>query len=319
MQYLSTRRLLGLTIGYATWMLQGLAWAQAPAAGGQPAGAAPAPALTGLQCVPSCRAGYVCASGACVSACNPPCASNESCTSDGQCIVTAPAPAPAPAAAPPPAAAPAAAVVYPQPPPVDPQSELATNKGARLHDGFYFRAGLGMAGLVGSSTFYVDDVSSGVDGEASGVAVASELAFGGSPMPGLVVGGGLYGASVPTTTYTLNGTDFEGDTSAYTLVAAFVDAYPNPRQGFHLQAGIGMSAVSLSSGGEAFDEDYAGIGWGLMGGVGYEGFVGDQWSLGGVARVLYVNASLDPASSSSTVSLDASAVIPGVLFTVTCH
>jgi hypothetical protein len=36
-------------------------------------------------CVPACRDGYVCIDGACVSACNPPCADDERCVGRGVC------------------------------------------------------------------------------------------------------------------------------------------------------------------------------------------------------------------------------------------
>lgn len=55
---------------------------------------APATAPGAAECVPACRAGFVCANGQCISSCNPPCAANETC-SNGQCLVQAPAPAPA--------------------------------------------------------------------------------------------------------------------------------------------------------------------------------------------------------------------------------
>ncbi|MDB4984954.1 MAG: keratin-associated protein 10-4 [Myxococcaceae bacterium] len=53
------------------------------------------------QCLPSCRAGYVCVTGQCVSACNPVCPIGEYCTEQGQCIIgTAPAEADAGVAGP---------------------------------------------------------------------------------------------------------------------------------------------------------------------------------------------------------------------------
>lgn len=36
-------------------------------------------------CVPSCRSGYLCHEGSCISACNPPCSESETCSSDGAC------------------------------------------------------------------------------------------------------------------------------------------------------------------------------------------------------------------------------------------
>ena len=56
----------------------------------------PAPLLTAppapdpvAACVPDCRPGFVCVSGGCVSACNPPCPSNLVCTRDRTCVTPA--------------------------------------------------------------------------------------------------------------------------------------------------------------------------------------------------------------------------------------
>lgn len=84
-------------------------------------------------CVPSCRVGYVCVKGQCVSACNPPCAQGEMCTAQGQCIQNAPPPppppppaaAPAPPSAAPPGAAPAAAPAPAAPPGAAPAAPAA--------------------------------------------------------------------------------------------------------------------------------------------------------------------------------------------------
>ncbi|HEX6240504.1 MAG TPA: hypothetical protein VFZ61_06405, partial [Polyangiales bacterium] len=40
----------------------------------------------GQQCLPSCRSGYLCVSGQCVSACNPICPAGEMCTERGECV-----------------------------------------------------------------------------------------------------------------------------------------------------------------------------------------------------------------------------------------
>jgi len=41
------------------------------------------------DCVPSCRDGYVCYQGQCITACNPPCAEGEQCVGEGQCVAAA--------------------------------------------------------------------------------------------------------------------------------------------------------------------------------------------------------------------------------------
>jgi hypothetical protein len=40
----------------------------------------------GSQCLPSCRTGYLCVGGQCVSACNPICGAGEMCTERGECV-----------------------------------------------------------------------------------------------------------------------------------------------------------------------------------------------------------------------------------------
>ena len=46
----------------------------------------PPPPSLASECYPTCRAGYVCNAGQCISVCNPPCAAGETCTAAGQCI-----------------------------------------------------------------------------------------------------------------------------------------------------------------------------------------------------------------------------------------
>jgi hypothetical protein len=56
------------------------------------------------ECIPSCRRGFVCVAGACVSACNPPCAAHERCTEALECVSREPPAAYAPASPPSPSA-----------------------------------------------------------------------------------------------------------------------------------------------------------------------------------------------------------------------
>src|SRR5579862_5402534 len=74
-----------------------------------------------LDCQPACRSGYVCYRGVCVSACNPPCDSDETCRPDGECEP-----------------APSTSTSTPTSTPTQTPAP-----GVRTHDGFYFDIALG--------------------------------------------------------------------------------------------------------------------------------------------------------------------------------
>lgn len=211
---------------------------------------------------------------------------------------------------------------YPPPPPPTPPS-------AHLHDGFYFRFALGGAPVFGNVKPKTSAGEASIDADVSAFAALSELAFGGSPTPGLVLGGGIYGASLSGIEYKAKvlGTTFtyEADSALVSMVGPFVDFYPNPQQGFHAQAAIALSIVSAGQGkynatyGGSFPpDDYSGTGFGLVLGAGYEWWIGEQWSLGVLGRVQYTSATLK-ANSNSYADADFSAWIPGVLVDITYH
>ena len=225
--------------------------------------------------------------------------------------------APPPLAGAPSEALPPPAVSVTPPPPVP-------SRGVEMHDGFYFRVGLGFGGLVGKVE---PDVESDLEGKTSGFSVLSELAFGGTPIPGLVIGGGIYSANTPATSYELEEGDaaitIEGKGTTVGVIGPFVDVYPNPELGLHFQGAVGFGVLTADESDDdddlAFPPDkYSGVGLGLMVGGGYEVFVADQWSIGGVVRVLYANATMK-SDSDDFVDVKAHALVPGALFTVTYH
>jgi hypothetical protein len=95
-------------------------------------------------CMPSCRRGYICIEGTCVSPCNPPCDAGDICTAEGECLSPASVTPVVP-----PAASPSVAPTYATPtsfapsprerppaPPWDPSSVART----RLELGFRLAA-----------------------------------------------------------------------------------------------------------------------------------------------------------------------------------
>lgn len=277
-------------------------------------------------CNPDCGQGEVCTSeGRCVSACNPPCGSSQRCTSQGQCVSTAP-PAPPATSAPPgwtfnPTASPA-----PPPSDVHHEDELAERErsGKRFHDGFYLRLGVGAGYLLSAATAQASDggesASSSRDGGLLGFTVPVEFAIGGSPTPGVVIGGGAWGLHVPAGQYTVGRGDYaKTETASYgamTMLGPFIDVYPAPRFGLHFQAAPGLALVNPGTSDTLVTSPYSGVGFGAMGGLGYEGWVSEQWGMGLLARLQFFTASMSNEAGDKYSLL---ALTPSILMTATLN
>jgi len=214
----------------------------------------------------------------------------------------APAPAPGPVA-PVAQVAPVAPPPFPSPPELPPPGDPT----AHLHDGFYLR-------LSGGFGFGSDSLKSHLirSGSMDGFATAGEIMMGGTPGAGVVVGGAIQTATIYSPTSKVNDQSVKGPHQlAVFAFGPFVDWYVNPRRGLHLQAFVGLSA--LGSDASKGSEDPGGLAFSL--GVGYEWWVGDQWSMGILGRFLY---SADTWKSSS-IDETHSVVVPSALFTATYH
>lgn len=219
----------------------------------------------------------------------------------------APAPAGAPPAAPPSEAPPGAVPVQPGPPPSAPpasgsapyyeQSAPPQNppriyveqpppaplepRTRHYHDGFYLRLSTGL-GIEGVSSSAGDSKAS-----TSGAGFALDLLVGGTPVPGLVIGGGLLGQSAVSPSQSndqgppLAGiNDHPGGGVGLVLLGPFIDVFPNPSDGFHLGALLGGAAIGLKG-----SDDKLSTGGGLSAWVGYGWWAASDWSLGGLMRL----------------------------------
>jgi hypothetical protein len=165
---------------------------------------------------------------------------------------------PGPASPAPPSAAP--------PPPAP---ELRRS-GAYVHDGFYFRVGIGPAytGLSGSGP--AGAVSLGGGG------VGLTLAIGGTLENGIVLAGIVHGANGESNN--VIGSPGGPGTVWSSLVefAFLVDWYPDPRKGWHVDGAIGAGDVEVDgSNGTLFGGALTGS---ILGG--YDWWLGPEWSLG---------------------------------------
>jgi len=141
----------------------------------------------------------------------------------------------------------------------------------RRHDGFYFSLG-----ADGGFTH------THVDGAGALGAAGFSFAIGGSPVPGLAVG------------YSGNWLGL-GTLRAINVSGFFVDVHPDPSGGFHVGTTAGWSVLFSSD-----FSDYVPVGWGLAPEVGYDFWVGEQWSFGLTGQVLMF---LQPHATATGFSL----------------
>jgi hypothetical protein len=169
----------------------------------------------------------------------------------------------------PPEPAPKIDLSTPAPAPVVPRTY-------HVHDGFYLRASIGLGAL---SLKYDPDP---VETSASGGALAFDLMIGGSPSPGLAIGGALIGDVGRSLTLESGGREL-GDVNAVTsLVGPFIDGFPDAKGGWHLGGMLGFAAQQVDAPGSDAQttNGVGGAAWG-----GFDAWVGDEWSVGGLGRI----------------------------------
>lgn len=155
----------------------------------------------------------------------------------------------------------------------------------KTHDGFYMQLDTGLGYLKTSPT----DVS------FSGVSIPFQLLLGGSPVPGLVIGGGLITDYAPSISVSQGGNKVSGLSASMYLVGIgpFVDIYPDPHSGLHFQGMLGFGALSVSQNGNSGNSP---SGFLMSLGGGYDWWVANEWSIGVMGRLAYAPLSLDSQS-----------------------
>ena len=151
-----------------------------------------------------------------------------------------------------------------------------------FHDGFYLRGALGLglgSALVSSDTKSIGDYS------FSGGVGASDLWIGGTPTPGLAMGAAISVLGLNSSRRTVDDRRVSGDvTGGSGLLGYFVDVFPEPERGFHFGGALGIASGSAKV--KDGPREFEGGGLGLEAWGGYDFWVGPQWSLGGMARLL---------------------------------
>ncbi len=162
------------------------------------------------------------------------------------------------------------------------------------------------------------DVDSVIDFKLKGGAAASHLLFGGTPADGLVFGAGFFTLSATDPEVEFDGGSYDTKDVTLTLgqLALFGDWFPDPNGGFHLGLGVGPAVVTAEVDGNTSSSDDASSS-GLAGTLflGYDFWVGEEWSIGGMAT--FTGASTKNTDNGADEQLDTRAF--SIQFTALYH
>jgi hypothetical protein len=158
-----------------------------------------------------------------------------------------------------------------------------------LHEGFYLRTSLGFGDYRASFTdnhSYIPTpagVIQGTDYTEHGASMSLDLLIGGSPSPGVSVGGGLLLEPLFGADYDRAGTGTHGGFA--TLVGPFIDGFPDATKGWHLGGLVGFAAQSFQNLNGSGDTQRAG-GIGGAAWFGYDFWVAGEWAIGPQLRLM---------------------------------
>jgi hypothetical protein len=198
------------------------------------------------------------------------------------------------------------------------------------HDGLYFRFALGIGAghdsaksdrLLPTQRLLLD--AQPFEGSGGGFAGVTELAMGFTPGPGIVVGVGAYTVTIPKPTLSMKDTttgDYEYRVSQLSVIGPLVDWYFNPTGGFHAQASPGVATYVAGAAEPKLEgaqaQAHTSVGFGFMLGVGYEWWIGQQWSMGLLGRFVYGTTK---GNDDRGVQWSHASYAPAVLISATYH
>ncbi len=214
---------------------------------------------------------------------------------------------------------------YGPPPPVYVPPERM--HGYHLRDGFYFRMAVGLARPSVALSY---PLLFSTNGQAAGTGVDTlrggglglDAAVGGTLFPGfaLALDFGGHDTSAPSTTAN-DGLRVEAYGAS--RIGALIDFYPNPRKGLHVQLGGGLASATIvsrrsiaqPSAVTTMSEDQTFSGTQINAGVGWEGWVGPDWAIGGLARIEWSKMSATVDGGRANLK----AITPGLMFSLTLN
>jgi hypothetical protein len=209
------------------------------------------------------------------------------------------APPPPPPDSPPPAIQ----LATPEQPPAEPTPRMDLSTAANgpavprtyhVHEGFYLRTSVGF-GFYKSS--FTDNKRNGFEYSDDGGSMSLDLLIGGSPSPGVALGGAL-----------LLDPQFGKEGGVSGLIGPFIDGFPDVNKGWHLGGAVGLGVQSFRNVPINDRQRAAGIGGAFW--VGYDFWVAGEWAIGPQVRVLGMRTS--DSKSGEDVSAFARSITFGI-------
>jgi len=182
-------------------------------------------------------------------------------------------------------------------PPVSAQIRLDTPDVRRpvqrtyhFHEGFYLRMSVGFGDYRAS---FSDGNHSNQDFSEHGANMALDLLIGGSPSPGVSIGGALLLDPLFGANYDRDGQGLGSHGGYSTLIGPFIDGFPDPVKGWHLGGMLGLAALSFENVNETGGKTATAGGLGGAAWFGYDFWVGSEWSIGPQLRLMGMRTSND--------------------------
>jgi hypothetical protein len=176
-----------------------------------------------------------------------------------------------------------------------------------FHEGFYLRTSLGFGDYRAS---FSDGNHSNQNFTEHGNSMSIDLLIGGSPSPGVALGGGLLLEPLFGADYDRNGFGAGSHGGSSVLIGPFIDGFPDPTRGWHLGGLVGLAAqsfqnVNATGGSTSRAGGIGGAAW-----FGYDFWVAGEWAIGPQLRLMGMRTS--DTKSSEDVSAWARSFTLGV-------
>jgi hypothetical protein len=164
----------------------------------------------------------------------------------------------------------------------------AVHRTYHMHEGFYLRSSLGFGDYRAS---FSDGTRSNLDFSERGNSMALDLLIGGSPSPGVSVGGALFLDPLFGADYERNGYGAGSHGGFSTLIGPFIDGFPDATKGWHLGAMMGLAAQSFQNVNATSGKTTTAGGLGGAAWFGYDFWVAGEWAIGPQLRLMGMRTS----------------------------